>query len=71
MHGVYLAHKVGDLVRVIKYDFGTYLGSSLGIVTDCPKQKQKSIFIKVYIFETNREEFLSPHKIDIISSIEE
>ena len=70
MYGVYLTHKIGDLVKIKKYDFGTYLGSYLGIVTGCHDKKQKSIFIKVYIFETNREEFLSPHKIDIISSIE-
>ena len=71
MYGVYLAHKIGDLVKIRKYNFGVHVKSHLGIVTGCPKQKQKSIFIKVYIFETNREEFLSPHKIDIISSIEE
>ena len=71
MYGVYLAHKIGDLVKIRKYIFGVHASSHLGIITGCPKEKQKGLFIKVYIFETNKEEFLSPYKIDIISSIEE
>ena len=73
MYGAQLAHKhkVGDLVRVIKYDFGTYLGSSLGVVVERPEDTQKSLFIKVYIFKTNRERWLAPSEIDIISNIDE
>lgn len=56
MYGVHLAHKIGDLVRVIKCDFGTYLGSSLGVIVHVPEYyQQESLFIKVYIFKTNRE----------------
>lgn len=71
MYGVHLAHKIGDLVRVSKYDFGTYLGSYLGVVTQCPEEKQKSLFIKVYVFKTNQEEWIPPAQMDIISNIEE
>ena len=72
MYGVHLAHKVGDLVRVIKYDFGTYLGSSLGVIVFTPEYyQQESLFIKVYIFKTNRERWLAPSEIDIISNIDE
>jgi len=66
-----LAHKIGDLVRVIKYDFGTYLGSSLGVVTQRPEELQGGLFIKVYIFKSNRERWLAPSEIDIISNIDE
>ena len=43
---------IGDLVRVVKYDFGTYLGSSLGVVAFVPEYyQQESLFIKVYILK--------------------
>ncbi len=71
MYDVHLAHKIGDLVRVVKYDFGTYLGSSLGVVTQRPEELQKSLFIKVYIFKHNREEWIAPAEMDIISNIDE
>ena len=72
MYGVYLAHKVGDLVRVSKYDFGTYLGSYLGVVAFVPENyQQESLFIKVYVFKTNKEEWIPPSEIDIISNIDE
>jgi len=75
MYGVHLAHKVGDLVRVRKSVWlhsSTLLDrGSLGVVVERPEDKQKSLFIKVYLFKNNREEWLAPSEIDIISNIDE
>ncbi len=43
----------------------------LGVVLGIPEDIQKSLFIKVYIFKTNRERWLAPSEIDIISNIDE
>ena len=77
MHGVHLAHKIGDLVRITKSKRDPIISSamlqrgSLGVVLDVPEDTQKSLFIKVYIFKTNRERWLSPFEMDIISNIDE
>ena len=77
MYGVHLAHKVGDLVRINNSRRDPIISSamlqrgSLGVVLDVPEDTQKSLFIKVYIFKTNRERWLSPSEMDIISNIDE
>ena len=75
MYGVHLAHKIGDLVRVrksVRLHSSTMLyGGSLGVVVERPEEKQKSLFIKVYLFKNNREEWLAPSEIDIISNIDD
>lgn len=77
MYGVHLAHKIGDLVRITKSKRDPIISSamlqrgSLGVVLDVPEDTQKSLFIKVYIFKTNRERWLSPFEMDIISNIDE
>ena len=75
MYGVHLAHKIGDLVRVrksVRLHSSTLLHrGSLGVVVERPEEKQKSLFIKVYIFKLNREEWIAPAEMDIISNIDE
>ena len=78
MYGIYLAHKVGDLVRITKSFRDPMISSemlqrgSLGVVAFVPEYyQQESLFIKVYIFKTNRERWLAPSEIDIISNIDE
>ena len=75
MYGVHIAHKIGDLVRVrksVRLHSSTLLhGGSLGVVVERPEEKQKSLFIKVYLFKNNREEWLAPSEIDIISNIDD
>ena len=71
MYGVYLAHKIGDLVRIKKWHPDGRATWGLGIVTQRPEEKQKSLFIKVYIFKLHREEWVAPAEMDIISNIEE
>jgi hypothetical protein len=44
---------------------------SLGVVVERPEDTQKSLFILVYIFKTQRLRWLVPSEIDIISNIEE
>jgi hypothetical protein len=71
MYGVHLAHKIGDLVRIKKWHPDGYTKWGLGIVTQRPENKQKSLFIKVYIFKLHREEWIAPAEMDIISNIDE
>ena len=77
MYSVHLAHKVGDLVRINNSRRDPIVSSemlqrgSLGVVVERPEDTQKSLFIKVYIFKTNRERWLAPSEIDIISNIDE
>tara|TARA_B100001094_G_scaffold321685_1_gene369785 strand:+ start:459 stop:692 length:234 start_codon:yes stop_codon:yes gene_type:complete len=77
MYGVHLAHKIGDLVRITKSFRDPMISSAmlqrgcLGVVLGIPEDIQKSLFIKVYIFKTNRERWLAPSEIDIISNIDE
>ena len=77
MYGVHLAHKIGDLVRINNSRRDPINQSemlqraSLGVVMDVPKDRQKSLFIKVYIFKTKRQRWLAPYEIDIISNIDE
>ncbi len=74
MYGVHLAHKVGDLVRVKKNVLRSPRALSrgaLGVVSALPNPQQLNIFIKVYIFKNNMEEWFSPSEIDIISNIDE
>jgi len=78
MYGVYLAHKVGDLIRISKSWRDPVNSSemlqrgSLGVVAFVPEYyQQESLFIKVYIFKTNRERWFAPSEIDIISNIDE
>ena len=77
MYGIHLAHKIGDLVRINNsrrdpmISSGMLQRGSLGVVVERPEEKQKSLFIKVYLFKNNREEWLAPSEIDIISNIDE
>ena len=77
MYGVHIAHKIGDLVRITKSFRDPMISSAmlqrglLGVVLGIPEDIQKSLFIKVYIFKTNRERWLAPSEIDIISNIDE
>lgn len=77
MYGVHLAHKIGDLVRINNsrrdpiISSGMLQRGSLGVVVDIPKNRQKSLFILVYIFKTQRLRWLVPTEIDIISNIDE
>mgnify|MGYP003130702780 FL=1 len=71
MYGVHLAHKIGDLVRIRKWHPDGRSEWGLGIVTQRPENKQKSLFIKVYIFKLHREEWIAPAEMDIISNIDE
>ena len=74
MYGVHLAHKIGDLVRVkpiATLHPSTRRVVGLGVVVERPEDKQKSLFIKVYIFKNNREEWFAPSEIAIISNIDE
>jgi predicted nucleotidyltransferase len=74
MYGVHLAHKIGDLVRIrksVRLHSSRTARGSLGVVVERPEEKQKSLFIKVYIFKNNREEWLAPSEMDIISNIDE
>lgn len=78
MYGVYLAHKVGDLIRISKSRRDHIISSemlqrgSLGVVAFVPEYyQQEGLFIKVYIFKSNRERWLAPYEFDIISNIDE
>ena len=71
MYGVHLAHKIGDLVRIKKWHPDGQTKWGLGIVTQRPEDTQQSLFIKVYMFKTNRERWLTPSEMDIISNIDE
>ena len=71
MYGVHLAHKIGDLVRIKKWHPDGQTKWGLGIVTQRPEDTQQSLFIKVYMFKTNRERGLTPSEMDIISNIDE
>ena len=71
MYGVHLTLKVGDLVRIKKNSRWLSTHGALGVVVKRPEEKQKSLFIKVYIFKHNREEWLAPSEMDIISNIDE
>ena len=78
MYGVHLAHKIGDLVRINNSWRETPTQSemlqrgSLGVVAFVPEYyQQESLFIKVYIFKTNRVRWLAPSEMDIISNIDE
>ena len=77
MYGTGVKHKVGDLVRINNSRRDPIISSamlqrgSLGVVVERPEDTQKSLFIKVYIFKTNRERWLAPSEIDIISNIDE
>ena len=66
-----IKHKIGDLVRVRKNSRWLSTQGALGVVVKRPEEKQKSLFIKVYIFKNNREEWLAPSEMDIISNIDE
>ena len=54
MYGVHLAHKIGDLVRIKKWHPDGQATWGLGIVTQRPEDKQKSLFVKVYILKLKR-----------------
>ncbi len=73
MYGVHIAHKhkVGDLVRINKSIGWRPSRGFLGVVVERPEDKQKSLFIKVYIFKLHREKWLAPSEIDIISNIDD
>ena len=71
MYGADVKHKIGDLVRITKNSRWLSTQGALGVVVKRPEGRQKSLFIRVYIFKTNREEWLAPYEMDIISNIDE
>ena len=73
MYGVHLAHRVGDLVKVIKANSIDLLNKNgdIGIVLGCPAEKETTLFIEVYMIRSGQLRWFAPSEIDIISNIDE
>lgn len=75
-HGWHLAHKIGDLIRVVeKTTINTLNGNAevgdLGVVINCPKESSGILFVEVYLMKSSNIRWFSPSEIDIISNIDE
>ena len=75
-HGWHLAHKDGDLIRVVeKTTINTLNGNAevgdLGVVINCPKESSGILFVEVYLMKSSSIRWFSPSEIDIISNIDE
>jgi hypothetical protein len=74
--GWYVAHKIGDLIKVIDrtsinlQNVSTKIGD-LGVVIESPEETNGILFIEVYMFRTGIVRWFSPQEIDIISNIDE
>ena len=67
----YVAHKIGDLVRVNNNcEFVLSCRGELGIVLEEPDTSQINLFIKVYILRLKQIIIFTPREIDIISNID-
>lgn len=67
----YVAHKMGDLVRVNNNcEFVLSCRGELGIVLEEPDTSQINLFIKVYILRLKQIIIFTPREIDIISNID-
>jgi hypothetical protein len=67
----YVAHKIGDLVRVNNNcEFVPSCRGELGIVLEEPDTSQINLFIKVYILRLKQIIIFTPREIDIISNID-
>lgn len=75
-NGWYVAHKIGDLIKVIDrtsinlQNVSTKIGD-LGVVIESPEETNGILFIEVYMFRTGIVRWFSPQEIDIISNIDE
>ena len=67
----YVAHKIGDLVRV-NNNCKVVLScrGELGIVLEEPDTSQINLFIKVYVLKLKQVILFTPREIDIISNID-
>ena len=75
-HGWHLAHKIGDLIRVVdKTTINTLSGNAevgdLGVVINCPKETSGILFVEVYLMKSSSIRWFSPSEIDTISNIDE
>jgi len=74
--GWHLAHKIGDLIRVVKktninlQSEDSKVGD-LGVVVKAPKETTGILFVEAYMFKTGKVRWFSPQEIDIISNIDE
>tara|TARA_R110002012_G_scaffold89233_1_gene219293 strand:- start:732 stop:962 length:231 start_codon:yes stop_codon:yes gene_type:complete len=74
MYGWYLAHQIGDLVKVLKInnihlEHGSNPGA-LGMVVGCPGvDGNGGLFVEVYIFKIAKTIALAPSEMIIISNI--
>jgi hypothetical protein len=72
--GWHFAHRVGDLIKVVKRDtINLEQGDigDIGIVLTCPNQTDGVLFVEAYMFKTGKVRWYSPREIDIISNIDE
>ena len=74
--GWHSAHKVGDLIKVVKKtninfeEIEAKIGD-LGIVVKTPREATGILFVEAYMFGTGQVRWFSPQEIDIISNIED
>lgn len=67
----YVAHKIGDLVRVNNNcEVVLSCRGELGIVLEEPDTSQINLFIKVYVLRLKQVILFTPREIDIISNID-
>ena len=73
MYGWHTAHRIGDLIKVIKVKNIDVLNKKgdIGIVLNCPGEKENGLFVEVYMFRTGQLRWFAPSEIDIISNIDE
>lgn len=73
MYGWHTAHRVGDLIRVVKVNKIDILNKKgdIGIVLKCPDKRENGLFVEVYMITSGQMRWFAPAEIDIISNIEE
>ena len=73
MYGWHTAHRIGDLIRVIKVNKIDLLNKKgdIGIVLGCPAEKENGLFVEVYMIKSGQLRWFAPSEIDIISNIDE
>lgn len=73
MYGWYAAHRVGDLIKVIKVNEIDLLNKKgdIGIVLNCPAESENGLFVEVYMIVSGQLRWFAPSEIDIISNIDE
>lgn len=75
-HGWHLAHRIGDLIRVVEKTTINILNGNaevgdLGVVINCPKESSGILFVEVYLMKSSNIRWFSPIEIDTISNIGE